>query len=141
MLYSEKFWKGRKRMKIQQSGEKYLETILILEKRNGIARPVDVARELGFSKASVSRAVAILKEEKLIEKGSINQLLLTKLGRKTAEKSLEKQRILKNFLIMNGIDIKTADTDTQKLSYFFKLKNHKQHEIGIKNSGNAVKII
>ena len=62
MLYSEKFWKGRKRMKIQQSGEKYLETILILEKRNGIARPVDVARELGFSKASVSRAVAILKE-------------------------------------------------------------------------------
>lgn len=122
MLYSEKFWKGRKRMKIQQSGEKYLETILILEKRNGIARPVDVARELGFSKASVSRAVAILKEEKLIEKGSINQLLLTKLGRKTAEKSLEKQRILKNFLIMNGIDIKTADTDTQKLSYFLSAK-------------------
>ena len=109
-------------MKIQQSGEKYLETILILEKRNGIARPVDVARELGFSKASVSRAVAILKEEKLIEKGSINQLLLTKLGRKTAEKSLEKQRILKNFLIMNGIDIKTADTDTQKLSYFLSSK-------------------
>ena len=122
MLYSEKFWKGRKRMKIQQSGEKYLETILILEKRNGIARPVDVARELGFSKASVSRAVAILKEEQLIEKGSINQLLLTKLGRKTAEKSLEKQRILKNFLIMNGIDIKTADTDTQKLSYFLSAK-------------------
>lgn len=122
MLYSEKFWKGRKRMKIQQSGEKYLETILILEKRNGIARPVDVARELGFSKASVSRAVAILKEEKLIEKGSINQILLTKLGRKTAEKSLEKQRILKNFLIMNGIDIKTADTDTQKLSYFLSAK-------------------
>ena len=122
MLYSEKFWKGRKRMKIQQSGEKYLETILILEKRNGIARPVDVARELGFSKASVSRAVAILKEEQLIEKGSINQILLTKLGRKTAEKSLEKQRILKNFLIMNGIDIKTADTDTQKLSYFLSAK-------------------
>ena len=109
-------------MKIHQSGEKYLETILILEKRNGIARPVDVARELGFSKASVSRAIAILKEEKLIEKGNINQLLLTKPGRKAAEKSLEKRRILKNYLIMNGIDISTADADTERLSYFLSAK-------------------
>lgn len=49
-------------MKLQESGENYLETILILEKRNGIARSVDVATELGFSKPSVSRAVSILKE-------------------------------------------------------------------------------
>jgi len=50
------------KMKLQESGENYLEAILILEKRNGIARSVDVANELGFSKPSVSRAMAVLKE-------------------------------------------------------------------------------
>lgn len=64
-------------MKLQESGENYLETILILEKRNGIARSVDVATELGFSKPSVSRAVSILKEGGYVTIGNIGQLLLT----------------------------------------------------------------
>lgn len=58
-------------MKLQESGENYLETILILEKRNGIARSVDVATELGFSKPSVSRAVSILKEGGYVTIGNI----------------------------------------------------------------------
>jgi DtxR family transcriptional regulator, Mn-dependent transcriptional regulator len=49
-------------LKIQESGENYLETILILKNRNGTVRSIDVANELGFSKASVSRAMSILKE-------------------------------------------------------------------------------
>lgn len=68
-------------MKLQESGENYLETILILEKRNGIARSVDVATELGFSKPSVSRAVSILKEGGYVTIGNIGQLLLTDKGR------------------------------------------------------------
>ena len=68
-------------MKLQESGENYLETILILEKRNGIARSVDVATELGFSKPSVSRAVSILKEGGYVTIGNIGQLLLTDKGK------------------------------------------------------------
>ena len=73
-------------MKLQESGENYLETILILEKRNGIARSVDVANELGFSKPSVSRAVSVLKEAGFVTIGNINQLLLTDSGREIAER-------------------------------------------------------
>ena len=72
-------------MKLQESGENYLETILILEKRNGIARSVDVATELGFSKPSVSRAVGILKEAGYVTIGSIGQLVLTESGRAIAQ--------------------------------------------------------
>ena len=53
-------------MKIQESGENYLETILVLEQRNGIVRSVDIATELGFAKPSVSRAMGILKKKRAI---------------------------------------------------------------------------
>ena len=50
-------------MKIKESAENYLETILLLEQRNGVVRSVDIATELGFAKPSVSRAMGILKKE------------------------------------------------------------------------------
>ena len=53
-------------MKLQESGENYLETILILEQRNGVVRSIDIANELNFSKASISRAMGILKNAELI---------------------------------------------------------------------------
>ena len=53
-------------MKIQESGENYLETILILKNRNGYVRSVDIANELSFTKASVSRAMSILRKAGLI---------------------------------------------------------------------------
>ena len=77
-------------MKLQESGENYLETILILEKRNGIARSVDIANELGFSKPSVSRAMSVLKEAGYVKVGQINQLVLTETGREIAEKVYHK---------------------------------------------------
>ena len=49
-------------MKLHASGEDYLEAVLILERRNGMARSVDIAEQLGVSKPSVSRAVALLKK-------------------------------------------------------------------------------
>ena len=82
-------------MKLQESGENYLETILILEKRNGIARSVDVATELGFSKPSVSRAVSILKEGGYVTIGNIGQLLLTDKGRQVAQNIYDRHCFIK----------------------------------------------
>ena len=90
-------------MKLQESGENYLETILILEKRNGIARSVDVATELGFSKPSVSRAVSILKEGGYVTIGNIGQLLLTDKGRQVAQNIYDRHCFIKECLMFLGM--------------------------------------
>ena len=104
-------------MKIQESGENYLETILILQKRNGIARSVDIANELNFSRASVSRAMSLLKTSGYIERGNINQIILTEKGQEIAEKVYEKHCTLKDFLITIGVDNDIAAEDACKMEH------------------------
>lgn len=104
-------------MKLQESGENYLETILVLEKRNGIARSVDVANELNFSKPSVSRAVSVLKSAGLVEIGSINQLLLTASGREIAERVYDRHCTLKAYLISIGVSEETAAEDACRMEH------------------------
>ena len=104
-------------MKLQESGENYLETILVLEKRNGIARSVDVANELNFSKPSVSRAVSVLKNAGLVEIGSINQLLLTPAGREIAERVYDRHCTLKAYLISIGVSEETAADDACRMEH------------------------
>lgn len=83
---------------LHQSGEDYLEAILGLEKENGIARSVDVAKRLGVSKPSVSRAMGILKENGYIVIGKINSLELTEKGREKAESVYSRHVLLTGFL-------------------------------------------
>lgn len=104
-------------MKLQESGENYLETILVLQKRNGIARSVDIANELNFSRASVSRAMSILKNSGHIEIGNINQIVLTKKGKEIAEKVYEKHCILKQFLISIGVTEEVASEEACKIEH------------------------
>jgi len=104
-------------MKLQESGENYLETILILEKRNGIARSVDVANELGFSKPSVSRAMSVLKEAGYVKVGQINQLVLTETGRAVAEKVYHKHCVLKQFLMQIGVEEQIAAKDACRMEH------------------------
>lgn len=104
-------------MKLQESGENYLETILILQKRNGIARAVDIANELNFSRASVSRAMSLLKSSGHIEIGNINQIILTKKGKEIAEKIYEKHCILKEFLTSIGVSNDTATEEACKMEH------------------------
>ena len=104
-------------MKLQESGENYLEAILVLERRNGIARSVDVANELNFSKPSVSRAVAVLKEAGYVTIGNINQLVLTESGREIAEKIYERHCLIKAFLISIGVSEENAANDACRIEH------------------------
>ena len=108
---------GVTHMKLQESGENYLETILILEKRNGIARSVDVAAELGFSKPSVSRAVHILKEGGYVTIGNIGQLLLTEKGRQVAQNIYDRHCFIKECLMFLGVSPETAEADACRLEH------------------------
>lgn len=82
-----------------ESGENYLETILMLEEKKGTVRSIDVVRELNFSKPSVSRAVGILKDEGYITVTEEGFLKLTEKGRKKAESIYERHKILTDLLI------------------------------------------
>ena len=104
-------------MKLQESGENYLETILILEKRNGIALSVVVATELGFSKPSVSRAVGILKEAGYVTIGSIGQLVLTESGRAIAQNIYDRHCFIAKCLTHLGVSPKTAEMDACRLEH------------------------
>lgn len=82
-----------------ESGENYLETILILYNKNGIVKSIDIARKLNFSKPSVSRAMGILKESGYIDIDSNGDIKLTKNGKLKAESIYERHLILKEFLM------------------------------------------
>ena len=105
-------------MKIQESGENYLETVLILEKKNGTVRSVDVANYLGVSKPSVSRAMSVLKAAGYISQESYGDIYLTEAGREKAGAVLERHRLISKFLRLSvGIDEETADRDACRIEH------------------------
>ncbi len=98
-------------MNIQESGEMYLETILILTSESTRVRSIDVVEYMGFSKPSVSRAIGLLKSGGYICVDADGYITLTDAGREIAEKTYDRHRILTDFLISLGVpeDIATAD--------------------------------
>lgn len=104
-------------MKLQESGENYLETILILKNRFGYVRSTDIAKELGFSKPSVSHAVAVLKENGYVAADPNGMLLLTETGQAIAEEIYERHRVLTHFLASLGVDEKTAAEDACRMEH------------------------
>lgn len=103
-------------MKLHASGEDYLEAILIIEKRQGTARSVDVAEQLGVSKPSVSRAVSLLKEGGFLRIEN-KYLYLTDVGREIAEKIYERHCFFKHRLVNAGVDEKTAEKEACLLEH------------------------
>jgi len=105
-------------VKIQESGENYLETILILQNKSGYVRSIDVANELGFTKASVSRAMSILKEAGLILMEQSGNLILTDTGRKKAEAVYERHTLIAKFLEMTlGVSPAIAAQDSCRIEH------------------------
>ena len=105
-------------MRLQESGEMYLETILILSQRLPHVRSLDVAEHMGYSKPSVSRAVGLLKSAGYLLMDPTGYLTLTDSGRALAEKIYERHNTLTRFLIGIGVDEKTALEDACKLEHY-----------------------
>ena len=101
-----------------ESGENYLETILMLKEKHGIVRSIDIARTLNFSKPSVSRAVGILKKDGYITVETGGEIRLTEKGRNKAEGIYERHKLLTDFLQqVSGVDAVTAEEDACKMEH------------------------
>ena len=110
-------------MHLQESGEMYLETILVLKERKGAVRSIDVANEMGYSKPSISRAVSHLREGGYVEMDSDGYLSLTESGMEVATKIYERHRVLSRLLMMIGVDEKTATEDACRMEHVISDKS------------------
>ena len=98
-------------MKLQESGEMYLETILVLTNRNGYVRSIDISEEMGYSKPSVSRAMGLLKEGGYIRVDAAGHITLTESGMKVASKIYDRHNTLSESLIKLGVTPEVAVED------------------------------
>ncbi|MBO5222826.1 MAG: metal-dependent transcriptional regulator [Clostridia bacterium] len=104
-------------MRLQESGEMYLETILQLSRKQSRVRSIDVVESMGFSKPSVSRAVGLLKQGGYLNVLEDGSLVLTDVGREISEKTLERHKVLTAFLVSLGVNEQTAATDACKMEH------------------------
>ena len=104
-------------MRIQESGEMYLETILRLSQTSGHVRAIDVGEEMGYSKPSVSRAMSLLKQGEYIVIDKDGAITLTETGRELAEKIYARHTLITNFLVSIGVDEETAAEDACKMEH------------------------
>lgn len=104
-------------MKIKESAENYLETILVLKKKHGHVRSIDVANELSFTKASVSIAMKAFREDGYITVDENGGISLTEKGLKIAESVFERHNVIAKALIALGVDEETAYLDSCKIEH------------------------
>lgn len=117
-------------MKIQESAENYLETILILSQRQPAVRSIDIANEMGFSKPSVSIAMKHLRENGYVVVDEDGHLKLTPSGLAIAAKIYERHTVISDMLTRLGVDPKIAAEDACRIEHvissesFDALKKH-----------------
>lgn len=104
-------------MKIHESAENYLETILMIKNKKGAVRSIDIANELEFSKPSVSVAMKNLRENGYIDVDTNGYITLLESGQEIAEKMYERHTTLSNWLISLGVDEKIAVEDACKIEH------------------------
>lgn len=100
-----------------ESGEMYLETILILKNKFGYVRSIDIAHEMNFSKPSVSRAIALLKDDGYVTNDPHGMILLTDKGLAIAEKIYDRHKTLTKYLISLGVSEDTAQNDACRIEH------------------------
>ncbi len=104
-------------MRLQESGEMYLETIYLLSKSKGNVRSIDVCEYMGYSKPSVSRAVGLLKNGGYLTSDNNGFLQLTDVGLELAKSIYERHTIITNFLINLGVEESVADEDACRIEH------------------------
>ena len=104
-------------MRIKESAENYLETILILKKEKGNVRSIDIANDLGVTKPSVSVAMKSFREEGYITVDENGGIALTEKGMEIANRVYEKHKIIAQALMAIGVSEKTAHEDSCKIEH------------------------
>ena len=104
-------------MKVQESAENYLEAIFIIKKKKGYVRSIDIARDLGYSKPSVSRAMKLLREQDYITMGEDGIIDLTEAGLTRAENIYERHTLLTQFLKNIGVAADVAFEDACRIEH------------------------
>ena len=125
-------------MEIHASGEDYLEAILVLHKKMGTVRSVDVARHMEVSKPSVCHAVATLKKGGFLLIDVDHFLHLTDLGREVAEATYEKHRFFTDRLIEAGVDPETAERDACRIEHVISEETFERLKVAYKLTEKAV---
>ena len=104
-------------MSLHESGQMYLETIYVLSKEKSFVRAIDVGEHMGYSKPSVSRAVATLKKDGYITVSNEGGLKLTDLGLQVAKSMYERHTVLTRMLISLGVEESTAAEDACRMEH------------------------
>ena len=124
---------------IHASGEDYLETILVLQKKLGMVRSVDVARHMEVSKPSVCHAVATLRDGGFLTMDEDHFLHLTDVGREVAEKIYERHCFFTEQLIAAGVAPKTAEADACRMEHVISQESFLKLKIAFSNIENLEK--
>ncbi len=128
-------------MKIQESAENYLETILVLHKRKGVVRSIDIANEMNFSKPSVSVAMKNLRLNGYVKVDDDGNIELLDAGREIAEKIYERHTLISEWLTAMGVDPQVAAEDACRIEHvisnetFDALKRHASAMSAAENTG------
>ena len=104
-------------MIIKESAENYLETILVLHKRKGIVRSIDIANEMGFSKPSVSIAMKKLRENGSISMDADGFITLNKSGLEVASRVYGRHKTLSKLFVLLGVTPEVASEDACKVEH------------------------
>lgn len=110
-------------MKLHSSGEDYLEAVLMLQQKYGMARSVDLVRHMGYSKPSISHAVGVLRDGGFLTVDQDGFLHLTGAGLEVAEKIYERHQFFTQWLIGAGIDPETAEQDACRMEHGISQKS------------------
>ena len=124
-------------MKLHASGEDYLETILVLQKKLGMVRSVYVARHMEVSKPSVSHAVATLRDSGFLTMDEDHFLHLTDVGLEVAEKIYERHCFFTEQLIAAGVDPKTAEADACRIEHIISDESFSKLKESVNNEDKA----
>ncbi len=122
---------------MKESAEHYLETILILSKRLGQVRSIDVVNETGYAKPSISEAMKKLKAAQLIHIDTHGLITFTELGGQKANAILERHSILKQALMGIGVPEHIADEDACKIEHHLNEVTFQKIKAHLNNKENA----
>lgn len=121
-------------MKIQESAENYLETILMLSEKRPAVRSIDIAVEMDFTKPSVSVAMKKLRENGYILVDGDGFITLTESGKEIAERTYERHKFISEFLVKIGVDEETASNDACRIEHVISVQSFEKLKEFVKKS-------